>query len=63
MVSTIQGSTNSCRVAFLAHNSKTLFVVDVRKPDMPFLAEDNMFFVGGGVSQMDTEFILGQMNP
>jgi len=49
--------------SFLADNSKTLFVVDVRKPDMPFLAEDNRFFVGGGVSQMDTESILGQMNP
>lgn len=43
-------------------NKKNLFVVDVRKPDMPFLADDNTFFVGGGVSQMDTEFILRQMN-
>jgi hypothetical protein len=40
-----------------------VYIVDVRKPDMPFLADDNMFFVGGGVSQMDAEFILRQMNP
>jgi len=47
---------------FLAKNSRTLFVVDVRKPNIPFLSVDNIFFVAGGVSKMDSGFILGQMN-
>jgi len=52
----IQGS-------FLTDDSKTLFVVDVSKPDTAFFADDNVFFVSGGVSKMDTKFILGQMKP
>jgi len=48
---------------FLTDDSKTLFIVDVRKPDTPFFTCNNVFFVGGGVSEMDTKFILGQMKP
>ncbi|MBW2324246.1 MAG: SIR2 family protein [Deltaproteobacteria bacterium] len=48
---------------FLTDDSKTLFVVDVRKPDTPFLTRNNVFFVGGGVSGMNTKLILENMNP
>ena len=42
---------------------KTLFVVDVIKPATDLLMRDNVFFVGGGVSEMDTRFILSHMKP
>jgi len=44
--------------SFLTDNSKTLFVIDVKKPDTPFLTHNNVLFVEGGVSKMNTERIL-----
>lgn len=49
--------------SFLTDDSKTLFVVDIRKPATDFLMRDNVFFVDGGVSEMDTGFILSHMKP
>jgi hypothetical protein len=46
---------------FLTDDSKTLVVVDVRKADTPLLTRNNVFFVGGGVSEMNIEFILDHM--
>lgn len=46
----------------LKNDSKTMFVVDVRKPDITFLIRNNVFFVDGGVSKMNTKFILAHMN-
>ena len=48
---------------FLTDDSKTLFIVDVKKPDTLFLKRNKVFFIGGGVSGMNTEFILDHMNP
>lgn len=47
---------------FLTDDSKTLFIIDVRKPDTLFLTRNNVFFVDGGVSEMNMEFILDHMN-
>ena len=49
--------------SFLTDDSKTLFVVDVRKPDTPFLTRNNVFFVSRGVSEMNIKSILDHMNP
>ena len=49
--------------SFLTNDSKTLFIVDIRKPSTDFLMCDNVFFVDGGVSEMDTGFILSHMKP
>ena len=48
---------------FLSDDSKTLFVVDIRKPDTFFLKRNKTFFVGGGVSEMNTKFIFDHMIP
>ena len=49
--------------SFLTDDLKTLFVVDVREPDTPFLTRNNVFYMDGGVSEMNTKFILDHMNP
>jgi hypothetical protein len=49
--------------SFLRDDSKILFVVDVTKPDNPLLRHNNVFFISGGVSEMNTESILKHVNP
>jgi len=48
---------------FLTNDSKTLFVVDVKTPKVKLPALCRSFYLDGGVSEMDTEFILEDMNP
>ena len=50
---------------FLTDDSKTLFIVDVKRlPEAEkLLARNCSFYIDGGVSEMDMEFILSNMNP
>jgi hypothetical protein len=50
---------------FLTDDSKTLFIVDVKPPAAAekFLGRDSSFYLPGGVTEMDVEFILNDMNP
>ena len=48
---------------FLTNDSKVLFIVDVKPPKVKLPARCRSFYLDGGVSKMDREFILTNMNP
>jgi len=43
---------------FLTSSSKILFIIDIKEPFTDLLKQENVFYIGGGVVGMDTQFIL-----
>jgi hypothetical protein len=46
---------------FLADSSKVMFIVDIRKPDIEFINNSNVHYIGGGVTDMDYKKIVKNM--
>lgn len=47
--------------SFLTSSVKMLFIVDIKQPLTDLLKQENVFYIGGGVVGMDTQFILKQI--
>jgi len=48
--------------AFLANGNKMIFIVDIKEPKTSLLDHPNVFYVPGGVVNMDTQFILNKIS-
>jgi homospermidine synthase len=47
--------------AFLIEQNRQMFIVDVREPKTELLSRENVYYVKGGVVDMDIGFILDQV--
>lgn len=47
---------------FLTQQHKQMFIADVREPETGSLRRENVYYVKGGVVDMDIEFILNRVN-
>jgi len=43
-------------------DSNKIFVIDINKPNIPLLEQDNVFYIDGGVVEMDINEILSKIN-
>ena len=47
--------------SFLTSSGKILFIIDIKEPPTNLLKQQNVFYIGGGVIGMDTQFILDKI--
>ena len=47
--------------SFFTSYSKTVFIIDIKEPLTDLLKRENVFYIGGGVLGMDSQFILAKI--
>lgn len=47
--------------SFFTSSSKTVFIIDIKEPLTDLLKRENVFYIGGGVLGMDSQFILAKI--